>query len=113
LLADRKELQEIDLWVYCVLASRAFTSDTFQMGLRWIADCLDISTNRASLSVRRLVTRGHVEVVAKGSGSRQSVYRLTARVFAKKQRVWFANKQGQKDLTRDQVEGLRKRLKTG
>jgi len=115
-LLEGKGLERIDLWVYCCISARAFKADTLQVGARWIAGCLKISTGRVSDSIKRLLKAGHVEIVEAGKGTRAAVYRLTSPVFAKRQKVIVSDRAGNRQTTRAELERkieLARKLKAG
>jgi hypothetical protein len=114
-LTNRK-LEPVDWGVYACLAARAFSSDTFQMGTRWIAGSLGIKKGRTQASIGRLIAQRHVEIVKPSCGSRPPVYRLISTVFAKRQKVILSEKHRNIETTRADIDRkleLSRKLRTG
>lgn len=110
-LVDRT-LEPIDWGVFSCLASRAFETDTMQMGSRWIAETLHIKKGRVQASIRRLLKGGHIEIVVAARGSRAAVYRLTSPVFSCRQKVIVSDVSGNHETTRYELDRRRELAKT-
>ena len=104
-------LEHVDMLVYACLSANAFKGDTTRSAGRWISESVYVSQRTVSRSLKRLIKRGHVEIVVSARGNQAPIYRLTSPVFGKRQKI-ILEAGGKPNLTtRADIETLRERVR--